>query len=221
MKEFIKKLKSNKSGEITIEAMLVTIPTIFVLLFLISLGFLLYQHWNMQIAVDDAASKIAGTYAVLDADDKTGNVNAEGYRNVQCYRNLQIGFFGSAGDYIKSSEKRVNEYLVKRLNKTSFAKSIGDPTIDFEIVKDGYARKHISITAKSTFRIPFSEGLELFGMSGKREYTATASADCVDMLDYVNAVKFAEVAPSYIDSKVADAVTEWMKVIQSIRNFNK
>ena len=42
-----------------------------------------------------------------------------------------------------------------------------------------------------------------------------------DMLDYLNAVNFAKVAPSYIDSKTMDMMTEWMKVIQSIRNFNK
>lgn len=217
----IDRFKEERSGEITIETMLVMIPTIFVLLFLIGLGFLLYQHWNMQIAVDDAASKIAGTYSVVGADNRTGELDEITYRAVRPYRNIQLGFFGSENDQKAATKKRVAKYVQTRVNTTTFAKPVGTPQVDCEIEEDAYARKHLRLNVTSSFRIPFSEWLELFGISGTREYTATASADCADMLDYMNAVNFAKVAPTYIDSKTADMISEWMKVIQSIRNFDK
>ena len=221
MKKILRHIRDDRSGEITIESMLVMIPTIFVLLFLISLGFLLYQHWNLQIAADDAVSKIAGTYAVTGADNRTGAADSKTYSAARQYRNIQLGFFGSQEHQVKATDQRLERYVKTRINTTSLARAVGEPLVEPELVVDGYARKHISLKVTASFRIPFSEWLELFGMNGVREYTVTSSADCSDMLDYLNAVNFAKVAPSYIDSKTMDMMTEWMKVIQSIRNFNK
>lgn len=216
LKKLFNKVKDEKSGEITIEAMLVTIPTIFVLLFLLSLGFLLYQHWNMQVAVDDATGKIAGTYSVYEANNRTGEVLEDDYTKIAPYRALPM----KAEQYAVKCEKRIKSYLGKRLYLTSFANPAGEPDIKCEINSVGYARKVLKVKATARFRIPFSEGLELFGMSGYRTYTATSSADCADMLDYINAIQFAKVAPNYIDSSVADAITSWMKVIEDITTFN-
>ena len=219
MKKIRSKFIDNKSGELTIETMLVMFPIICVLLFLLSLGFLLYQHWNMQIAVDDAVSKIAGTYSVIESDNQTGVVSNENYREVELYRNIDI--FGGATKYENKNKERLTEYLTDRLNRTSFANQVGETEIVSEIVSDAFARKHLKVTATAEFRIPFGEGLELMGMNATRSYTATASAECMDMLDYVNSVKVVEVAPDYIDSKFLDAVDSWMKLIVSVINFGK
>jgi hypothetical protein len=221
VKKFFKLLKNDKSGELTIEAMAVTIPTIFVMIFLLSLGFLLYQHWNMQIAVDNTTSKIAGTYATIKADNKTGEISAADYMDVACYRNLQVGFFGSAGNYLKSNQQRTTKYVKERMNSLTFATPVSEPIVDVKVVNDAYARKHLSVKVQADYRIPFCEGLEILGMKGTRTYKVNSNADCIDMLDYLNAVKMAEVAPTYIKSDIASAVTEWMKVIQSVRNFGK
>ena len=199
MKKILRHIRDDRSGEITIESMLVMIPTIFVLLFLISLGFLLYQHWNLQIAAD--LQSVADVY-----------LNQDVAKWVASY---------SAVRYASKTDQRLERYVKTRINTTSLARAVGEPLVEPELVVDGYARKHISLKVTASFRIPFSEWLELFGMNGVREYTVTSSADCSDMLDYLNAVNFAKVAPSYIDSKTMDMMTEWMKVIQSIRNFNK
>ena len=122
MKKILRHIRDDRSGEITIESMLVMIPTIFVLLFLISLGFLLYQHWNLQIAADDAVSKIAGTYAVTGADNRTGAADSKTYSAARQYRNIQLGFFGSQENHVKATDQRLERYVyriglcVKELN---------------------------------------------------------------------------------------------------------
>ena len=48
----------NEDGEIMIESMLVLLPTMFVMVFLIALGFLMYQQWNVQFVADSIASRL-------------------------------------------------------------------------------------------------------------------------------------------------------------------
>lgn len=220
-KKLFSKFVDNRNGEITIESMLVIIPIIFVMLFLLSLGFLLYQQWNIQIAADDAASKIAGSYSMLGADNKTGAIVLEDYLDVDLYRNIDLGIIGSATKYENKNKERITDYVTGRLSGTSFSNAVGTPDIKCEIVKDGYARKHLEITYTATYKIPFGEGMEVLGMDGERTFTATGSAECTDMMDYINAVQVAEVAPSYFSCKTLDAVESWMNVIVSIINFGK
>lgn len=221
MKQLLQKLRSDRSGEITIETMLVMFPVIFVLIFLLSLGFLLYQHWNMQIAVDDTVGKIAGSYSLLKADEKTGEISLENYNKVEMYRGTDFPVVGKKTLYANKNRGRATEYVAYRMAKTSFATAEGSPVIECKVESDAYARKHIVLKVTAKYRIPFCEGLELFGMSGTREYTASASAECMDMLDYVNAVNVADVAPGYVKSKTLDAIDSWMEVIVNILNFGK
>ena len=70
-------LKKGENGEVMIESLLVLIPTLFVIVFLMSLGFLLYQQWNIQYTADDIASKVADAYSYKDAKITTTEVDLE------------------------------------------------------------------------------------------------------------------------------------------------
>ena len=58
----IRRLRKERSGEIMIEALLVFIPTMFVVVFLIALGFVYYQQWNVQYVADAVAEQVALSY---------------------------------------------------------------------------------------------------------------------------------------------------------------
>ena len=219
MKKTINKFIKQDKGEITIESMLVIIPTIFVMLFLLSLGFLLYQQWNLQVATDDAANKIAGSFSMLNASTSTGEIATEDYRKVDLYRNIDIGAIGSKTKYQNRNKEKAKTYVLGRMNGTSFANTVGEPSVSCTVESNGFARKRIQLSVTATYKIPFGEGLELMGMDSERTCNATSAAECLDILDYVNAVTVADVAPSYFEFSTLEAIDSWKKVLVSIMNF--
>ena len=56
------KIKRKEDGEIMLEGMIVVILTLFILIWILAVGFIYYQRYITNIVVNDAAVKIAYTY---------------------------------------------------------------------------------------------------------------------------------------------------------------
>lgn len=212
------KFKNDRGGEITLETMLVMIPTLFVLVFLLGLGFLLYQHWDVQIVADDVANKIAGTYSMLNADDSTGEITEDQYDDISLYRYKS----GTESTYRLENKNRVKDYLTERLRVTSYSSSISEPAIEYEVgANDSFARRHMEITVTATYRVPFSEGLELMGIDGERTYSGTSAAECLDMLDFVNATTFADEISNYVNGGSMSHLNSWSNMMNGCRQWGR
>lgn len=218
MKWMYQKFKNNRGGEITLETMLVMIPTIFVLVFLLGLGFLLYQHWDVQIVADDVATKIAGTYGTLSAENSTGAITEEQYNDISLYRYRT----GTESTYRLENKARAKTYLTNRLRVTSYSSAISEPTVDYNVgVNDSFARRHMEIKISATYRVPFSEGLELMGIDGERTYSGTSAAECIDMLDYINATTFADEVSNYVNSGSMSNLNSWINMMDACRQSGR
>ena len=88
MSKVRKKSECRENGEIMIEAILVMIPTLFVMIFLLSLGFLLYQQWNILYSADEVASKVAVGYEYADEEIQTGKISLEKAQQTILYKYL-------------------------------------------------------------------------------------------------------------------------------------
>jgi len=208
--------KHKQSGELAIESMLVMIPVLFVLIFLIALGFNYYQQWNVQSTANDVAVKIAQTYSLLDCDIYTGNPTDNDLYEKPLYR-----YIFSSGKYESKNDARANELAIEILENSSFGYgNAADAVISVNTEYDSLARRHINVTIETKQKIPFSEGFELFGMGGERTFTATASAECIDMMDYVSTVNFVKNADSFIKIPVVDdavkMIDSWLKLFKTI-----
>ena len=62
MNRLLVKKKNCEQGEIMIEGMIVMVITMFILIWILGLGFLYYQRYVTTIVTNDAAVKIASTY---------------------------------------------------------------------------------------------------------------------------------------------------------------
>jgi Flp pilus assembly protein TadG len=203
----------NKKGEIVIESMLVMIPVIFVLVFLISLGFLLYQQWNIQIVADNVATKVAQTYPLLDTDIKTGEATLDQIKDVELYR-----YIFSDTKYAKTNEVRTKTYTKNYLNKSSFSSSVGGLNTTMRVEEDSLARRHIVVNVSGKYKIPFGDGLEIFNMKSTRTFSATGIAECSDLNDYISTVNYIKVVPKMTlgNSHFIGALDSWMGVIKNI-----
>ena len=201
-----------------IESMLVLIPTLFILIFLISLGFFVYQKWNIQFTADTVASNISLTYGYENANLATGEVTKEQYIGKPLYRYL---IFENNRTQKWAKENAV-VYGKKVLRLTSLAKPLEEENVEIvDVVDDGIARRHLVVSVTGKYRIPFSSGLEILGISGVRTYSATSIAECVDISDYMGTVNYTK---TFLDllvgskSKVIEAIDSVLKLFQNIKN---
>ncbi len=209
--------RRSESGELMIETMLVMIPTLFILIFLIALGFLLYQEWNIQITADDVVSKVSQTYGLIDAEIGSGKITKEDLENQAMYRYTFV-----KDTYKNKNKERVESQISKYLRLTDLAKKEGTESISYEVVHDNYGRRHIKVKLSETYRIPFGEGLEIFGMDSKRTFSAISSAECQDLSDYMNSIDFAKNSVSMLTGDSSDllkAVDSVLKLVEHVKNY--
>lgn len=210
-RHFTKIKKEN--GEIMLESILVMIPTLFVLIFLLSLGFLLYQKWNIQYVADDIASKVATSFELLDEDVPTTVISLEEAQKVLLYKYL---FYFD--DYEELNNTKANNYGSELLQLTGYGDGVGEENIQLTVEEDSLARRHIRVEITGTYRIPFAEGLEIFGMDGTRTFTAVSYAECIDMADYMNTVVYGDQVGEILfgNSKTLKMINTWIGVFKKI-----
>lgn len=209
-----KTLKSEK-GEVMLEGIIVYV--VFFLLFFTMLGFMnvVYQHWNMQIVAEDVATKIAHSYKSADADLNVGTANY-GKEDLSIYRYVLPG---SKRQMTDRALDRGTEYALNRLSKTTFAMTTSTPTVSVAVIHDTVASRHIEVTIENNYSIPFLDFLQEVGFGNLGHIEVTASAECVDMLDFINTVDFIKSVSALNElggSKVVSAINKVWKAISTI-----
>lgn len=180
MKGFIRQEK----GVVMLEGMVVMIMTLFVLIWILGLGFIYYQRYTTTIVTNDAAVKIASTYNNVNSDIIMGFITSEDLTKRNLYR-------GYPSDYQKEvNRNRAESYVKYVLNKVNFIGVVKEVHVDLELVVDSMMRRHVELTTTCTYNTPFKEGLAMFGMEGVRTYQVKACADCTDYADYISTVDF-------------------------------
>lgn len=213
-----KRVADDQTGEVMIESVLVMIPTLFVLVFLMSLGFLLYQQWNVQYVADDIANKVSITYTYLEVETLSGTLSKNDIVNRDSYRY----FDSNHSKYKTEAGKRGDSYGYDLLRLTSFAPRTEKEDITVDTEEDSFARRHVFVTVKGTYKIPFGEGLEIFGIDSTRTFYATSNAECVDLSDYLSTVTYGKNLESLLglkSSQILGAIESWLKVVTHVLNF--
>ncbi len=212
IKNYIKKAKSEK-GEIMLESILVMIPTLFVMVFLLSLGFLLYQKWNVQFVADDVASKVAVSYEYIDSNMPNAKVTEQQAQKTSLYK-----YLFSIDKYNEKNAEKGRNYGMKILKLTGYGVGVGNENIEVTVEEDSLARRHVCVEVTGTYKIPFSEGLEIFGIDGTRTFSATSYAECVDVSDHINTVVFGERVGEILfgESKILETINTWIGVFKNL-----
>lgn len=173
-----------ENGEIMLEGMIVVIITVFILFWILGLGFFYYQKYLNTVVTNDAAKKIASTYNNIDSDIIMGYVDTEALTS----RNLYRRFIN--GKLEKVNQARAEQYIKYRLDKNNFTGVIKDVEVEMNLVLDSTIRRHVELTTTCTYNNPFGWAPEIFGMKGVNTYQVKACADCTDYADYICTVDF-------------------------------
>ena len=188
LKQIMEHFRLRERGEVMIEGMVVMVMTMYILVWILGLGFLYYQRYTTTIITNDAAAKIASTYSNPTSDIIMGYVTPEELSARDLYRNFTSS--GLLRSLPEINQDRVVCYVQYALDRTNFFNVVKDVDVDMRLVRDSLLRKHVEVTTRCTFSTPFGIGLEMFGMGSEHTYQVTARADCTDYADYVSTVGF-------------------------------
>lgn len=178
-------INHDSSGEVMLESLIVYTVTIFLLFLILAIFSVLYQGWNIQTIANETASKAAQTYKLTAADFSTGDIQKGEITKIREYRYLY-----KSENLVNDVSEKIKNYATTRLSNTTYAQKVNEPEINVEVVHDALARRHLELTIKGEYTVPFGQVFSYFGIQNTTVYEKTARADCVDMIDYINTTDF-------------------------------
>lgn len=203
----------NESGEVMLEGLIVYTITVFLLFFLLAIFSVLFQAWNVQTIANDTAAKAAATYKLADSDLADPYVSVDQITGISRFRY----WFGD-DSLEREAETKSFEYSQDRLQKTTYTKAVTQPEVAVQVKEDTLARRHIEVTITGEYTVPFGEALSYFGFDSIAHYETTASAECLDLIDYIDTVDFAgkQCSLDILGSSLVGAINKMMKLIHDI-----
>ena len=113
----------------------------------------------------------------------------------------------------REAETKSFEYSQDRLQKTTYTKAVTQPEVAVQVKEDTLARRHIEVTITGEYTVPFGEALSYFGFDSIAHYETTASAECLDLIDYIDTVDFAgkQCSLDILGSSLVGAINKMMK----------
>lgn len=208
----IKKLfkeASDESGTMMIEATYCMVAVIFVLIFIMGLGFIYYQSVMFNIACNQCAEEVVQTYK-LETVTHNYEVTQTAVEGVGKYRYWM-------GKIQPASEAHLNTLVNERLAATSFALDGGDATVTIKPHIDDIGRRHYAITITKPYKFLFHNfftGGVIKALNLNSELQATVYVEGADMLSLSNTVEFTEFIFRFIENgfDAAGLITKWLKI---------
>ena len=193
----------DENGEVMLESTIVMLFTLFILIAMISVGFLFYQQAMLNTVAADIATDVATTFKLTDQEIGDNTLDPQSMKSVKLYRTTV------ALSSMRAKHKaRANEYLPERVKLSSLGILKGDPVVDkLDITVDNVGRMHVDVTVSMECEILFGGALEYFGfMDSPPKFTASASAQCIDITAYASHVQFLDYVGRKIEGSNVDKV---------------
>lgn len=213
-----KAINNNDKGEVMIESTIVTIITIMVLIFLIAVGFLVYQQVMMSDVAAETATSIARNYKFSSDTTMLHNKNYSSitiddnyYEKIKKYRTT----FNFAS--IKSINQNYSEqYVNKRLPVTSMSYD-NSLVVDTQIETSSIGRTFVTVTISMDAELLFDGVLSYGGMNDDAtKLTATSTAECLDITGYAGLIHYAEYLSAKGDPDFKSSTSQIIKDIKDI-----
>lgn len=203
--------RENERGAIILESTYCILVSIFVLMFLISFGFFLYQKTIVTVVANEIAEEISQTYKLRNVQDSS-SLSSSDISGIGKYRYL---FFTKSFD--SKNKAKAQNLADIRLTQTSLAKKEGNLSVDVNTVVDDIGRRHYEVTVRQKYSFLLGELLRVIGLQEVQTLEATAYVESVDVLNYINTVKVTKYGidkiTEYSDKSVVSAS---LKVIDTV-----
>ena len=190
MKKFFKDrtVFKDENANVVIEASFVMSIAVVMIAVLINLGFILYEHTQLEATANKTASNIANVYSSICRDPELGYVNDSNFYKTNLYRYVNNFFTSSLDD---SSIRKGRWYALYSIKKNNMIKQSDSSIVNVE-VKNRHGSvliNQIVVNIKCDYSIPLTR---IWGGNNKMTFSATGRANCIDLLDYFDTVMMVE-----------------------------
>lgn len=201
--EKILKCLKGDEAEIMLESTIVIIIVLFMLIAMLSVGFLFYQQSIISSIATELAEDIGANYKLVSDGDSS---------KINLYRTSIA--LGSAKEYHR---KKAVEKCMERLKVSSFGIADNDPRVEVNIVVDNIGRLHSEVTVSLECSILFDGALRYFNIiNSTPEFSATARGECLDITAYAGQVQFMNyITEKAGDSNILNIVQQTVRIIQN------
>ncbi|MFR0861666.1 MAG: TadE/TadG family type IV pilus assembly protein [Pseudoruminococcus massiliensis] len=181
MKKIKKMLLNDDSGEVMLESTIIFTITIFLLLALLSIGFIFYQKAMLNSVADEIASSVGATFKFKDSDLMEREIGSNELSSNQMYR-----YMFHRDDTLDAKKIKAKEYIGKRVGLTNLGISNKTPKVeDIKLYTDNIGRFHVTVDVSMETEILFMGVLKYFNIiDSTPRFTASSSAECLDITEY-------------------------------------
>lgn len=207
------KLRENlrkQQGEIMLEASLVLVAVLLLLLVLLGLSFCFYQQSLMNTVAHEIASDVARNLKYTNLPVGVEEISLTDATSTHMFR-MSFG----QGTVAQAQADRGEEYAQWRVPEASLGLNPGTLHVECEVSYTGIGRARVRVKVFQETDFFLSSVLEMVGVTKDRQlFSATAYAECMDLMAYTSMVNFTVYAAGVLDAfdsvgKLYSSVKEW------------
>lgn len=205
-----------EKGVVEIEGMIIMTILIFLLVFLMSFGFLLYQRWMVSVVANDTAFRIGQSYVYSTTDPVMGFLKDSVKKSVSPFRYTFLD--GRNLVLHLQNKKKAENYALWDLSISRLAYTAKKPIVKYDVVYDAFAQRHVVVDITADYEIPFGGALEYFGLKKTVTFHATGRSFCHDISHTVYTIKQMEECMDILTKNIPVA-SDALKVIDKVAKF--
>lgn len=194
--EQLRERMKEQQGEVMLEASIILVSVILLLMALLSLSFLFYQQSLMNTVAHEIAADVARNLKYTDLPVGVEEITLDDATSTHLFR-MSFG----QGTVARAQAERGEAYAQRRVPEASLGLNPGPLQVDCQVTYTGIGRAKVAVTVaqKTDF---FLEGtLKLLGLDLEEDlFSATAYAECVDLMGYTSMVNFTVYAAGVLDA---------------------
>ncbi len=180
-----KKIEKEK-GELTIEAIIVVTVTIFIIFLTLDIALAVYRQVNVSVTANKVADNIGNIYGSPYKEPDMGYQNKKDFKKLNLYR-----FFGKKNTN-QETVKKAMWYAGYSLKKTELSSQEADYAneIQASIDTNTIGNQVITVTITRKYEDFFLKPISWFGIEPYYTCTASGTAQCYDVIGYINEKSF-------------------------------
>ena len=170
---------------IMLESLIVYMITLVLLFFILAVFSVFFQRWNIQVIANETAMRVAQTYRVTTAETMSGYVSEDDLK--KSWDKLALFRYQFSNDAVMDNKagSRARKYAADRLSRTTYTHDVTEPQIEVSVEDDCIPRRHVNVTIKGEYAVPFGAILSSLGFESTTKYEVTSSAECLDLMEYL------------------------------------
>lgn len=208
--------RQGESGEVMLEAAIIVPMVLILLLALLSIAFLFYQSAMMSSIASEIAADVAKNYKYTGIEVGARSIAPKDAESVPMFR---MNFGRKSME--KAHGERAARYAAWRVALTTLGMNPGEVTSACKVVNSGIGRAYVQVTVSQTTDFFLSGVLELVQVADRNTaFSATAYAECMDLMGYTSTVNFARYMSGKLKSfnDISALYQSWKKLAEAIRN---